>query len=212
MRSNWQKQLTTCGELFAIFTKIGPSTFGGGYAMIPIIEREIVGKRQWLDESELADMLSLAGSAPGGVAVNSAVFVGYRKAGIAGAIASVIGITLPALLIVIALSLVYVLYGAHPKLVAALKGIHGAVIALILMAAYRMAKAAVIDKTTAVVAIATVLLQVLLKINPIYIIVIGLFAGIAIIKGKEFLGHRTGIDKMPLQPSAQELFAPEYYI
>ncbi|SEO52574.1 chromate transporter [Paenibacillus sp. OV219] len=212
MLSNWQKQFRTCGELFAIFTKIGPSTFGGGYAMIPIIEREIVGKRQWLDEAELADMLSLAGSAPGGVAVNSAVFVGYRKAGIAGAIASVIGITLPALMIVIVLSLVYLLYGSNPKLIAALKGIHGAVIALILMAAYRMAKASVIDKTTAAVAIVTVLVQVIFKINPIYIIVIGLFAGIAIIKGKELIGHRTSMDQLQSRPSAQELFAPEYYI
>lgn len=212
MQRDWRHQLNICGELFAVFTKIGPSTFGGGYAMIPIIEREVVEKRQWLDEAELADMLSLAGSAPGGVGVNSAVFVGYRKAGIAGAIASIVGVTLPALLIVIALSLVYLFYGANPKLVAALKGIHGAVIALILMAAYRMAKAAVIDKTTAAVAIATVLLQVLFKLNPIYIILIGLFAGIAIIKGKKLLGQRTNMEKIRTHPSAQELFAPEYYI
>ncbi|QHT61043.1 chromate transporter [Paenibacillus lycopersici] len=212
MRGEWKTKMKACGELLAVFTKIGPSTFGGGYAMMPVIEREIVGKRQWLDEAEMATMMSLAGSAPGGVAVNSAAFVGYRKAGIAGAIASVAGITLPALVFVIALSAAYMLYGSNPKLDAAMKGIHGAVIALIVLAAYRMAKAAVIDKTTAGVAIATVLLQVILKINPIYIIAAGLFAGMAIVKGKELLGRRTNMDKMPSRPSPQELFAPEYYI
>lgn len=82
-------------QLFVVFFKLGPSTFGGGYAMITAIEREIVDKKAWLKPNEVGDMISVSASAPGGVVVNSAAFVGYRLAGIMGAIISVIAITLP---------------------------------------------------------------------------------------------------------------------
>src|SRR4051812_8766650 len=122
MKQTQKHKLMMLSQLFWAFFRIGPSTFGGGYAMMPSIEREVVVKKQWMEDKELADMMSLAGSAPGGVGVNAAAFVGFRKAGIAGAIAAVTGVTLPTLLIVIALSVFYLLFQDNPKVAAALKG------------------------------------------------------------------------------------------
>lgn len=199
-------------QLFATFFRIGPSTFGGGYAMIPVIEREILEKKQWIDEKEMADMVSLSGSAPGGVGVNAAAFVGYRKAGLAGAVAAVAGITLPTFLIVIALSVFYLLFHDNPKVEAALQGVQGAVIALILMAAYRMAKQAVFDVATTFMAVSVVLILLLVPISPIYMIVFGLLAGIVLVKGKEWIGLKVRTEKEHKSVSNQESIYPEYYI
>ncbi|WP_310735487.1 chromate transporter [Cohnella herbarum] len=199
-------------QLFWTFFRIGPSTFGGGYAMMPAIEREVIEKKQWIDDKELADMVSLSGSAPGGVGVNAAAFVGYRKAGIAGAVAAVAGVTLPTFLIVIALSLFYLYFQDNSKVEAALKGVHGAVVALILMAAFRMAKSSVFDVATTCVAIGAFLALFLLDINPLYIILSGLLAGTALVKGKELIGLRARTEKSGMNKSKHELVYPEYYI
>ncbi|MFC3345508.1 chromate transporter [Paenibacillus abyssi] len=207
------ERLTKLLELFWAFLQIGPSTFGGGYAMIPVIEREIVGKRRWISEDEMADMVSLAGSAPGGVGVNAAAFVGYRVAGVAGAVSAVIGITLPTFLIILVLSVFYMVFQDHPKVEAALKGIHGAIIALIILAAYRMAKASIIDKTTTVLLIVTVGLLLFAAIHPIYVIMLGIAAGILLVRIKERLGIKVFMEKQPESDNRkQELIYPEYYI
>lgn len=199
-------------QLFWAFFRIGPSTFGGGYAMMPAIEREIVEKKRWIDDKELADMVSLSGSAPGGVGVNAAAFVGYRKAGVAGAVAAVAGMTLPTFLIVIALSLFYMVFQDNPKVGAALKGVHGAVVALILMAAYRMAKTSVFDMATTFVSIVGFLLLFMADINPLYIILSGLLAGILLVKGKELIGLQVHMEKAGTNKLKHELVYPEYYI
>lgn len=199
-------------QLFGAFFRIGPSTFGGGYAMIPVIEREILEKRQWINEKEMADMISLSGSAPGGVGVNAAAFVGYRKAGFAGAVAAVAGITLPTFLIVLTLSFFYILFHDNDKVEAALKGIHGAVIALILMAAYRMAKQAVFDVATAILSVMAVVILLLLQISPIYMIAFGIVGGIVLVKGKQWIGLRVQTEKEIRPASSQEPVYPEYYI
>jgi chromate transporter len=196
-------------RLFWTFFRIGPSTFGGGYAMLPIIEREIVEKRQWITAEEVGEMISLAGSAPGGVGVNAAAIVGYRKAGVAGAAAAVAGVTCPTFLIVLLLSALAVAFQHNPKLEAALKGMHGAVIALIVMAAYRMARTAVFDVTTAVASIATVIVLLLANIHPLYVIVLGLVSGMLVIQIKLWLGISARTERQPGVSSGAEL---EYYI
>lgn len=209
--NSMQKKYKWMIPLFWAFFRIGPSTFGGGYAMMPAIEREIVVKKKWIDEKEFADMISLAGFAPGGVGVNAAAFVGFRKAGVAGAIAAVVGITLPTFLIVITLSLIYLLLQDNPKVEAALKGMHGAVIALILMAAYRMAKNSIIDITTTVISILAFLLLFMANINPLYILISGLLAGILLVKAKELSGMKVMTETVKSRPK-HELVYPEYYI
>ncbi|OME79495.1 chromate transporter [Paenibacillus sp. FSL A5-0031] len=197
-------------QLFWTFFKIGPSSFGGGFAMMPIIEREVVIKRQWFTEDEMADMLSMAGMAPGGVAVNAAAFVGYRKAGVIGAVAAIAGVTLPTFLIVIILSFVYLFLRDEPKVQAALRGIHAAVIALILMAAYRMAKVSVFDVSTTCVTTIALLSLLLLSINPLYVILLGLVVGLVIVKSKEWIGLEVRTERMDI--NAKSLREPEYFI
>ncbi|WP_338553930.1 chromate transporter [Paenibacillus sp. KS-LC4] len=209
MANGQNKKLGMLLQLFWIFFRIGPTTFGGGYAMMPMIERETVQRRQWMDEKEWTQLISLAGSAPGGVGVNAAAMVGYRQAGAAGAIIAIVGITLPTLLLVLLLGLFMRVVGDHPKLVAALKGIHGAVIALMVMAAYRMARAALFDMTTIFVAIVTLAVLLFTAINPIFVVLAGLLGGIVFTKGKELLGMKVLTEKASVRRTSSEI---EYYI
>lgn len=199
-------------ELFTAFFQIGPSTFGGGYAMIPVIEREIMEKRGWVSEEEMADMISLSGSAPGGVGVNAAAFIGYRKAGVVGSVAAVLGITLPTFLIVIVLSLFYLMFQNHEKTQAALQGIQGAVIALILLAAYRMAKQSVFDISTTLMMFTAVITLVMFPVSPIYLIVMGIASGIIFIQFKRWIGLSIETEKKASAKSSPESYSPEYYI
>ncbi len=182
-------------DLFWVFFKIGPATFGGGYAMIPMIEREVVQRRGWIEQDEMNDLLSVAGSAPGGVGVNASAFVGYRMGGVAGAIAATLGITLPTFLIVFALSLFYSLFHDQPKVQSAFQGIKGAVIGLIAVAAYRMGKSSLFDRTTILVAAAALTILLLTGLNPIFLILSGLVIGLVIVRVKKALGLRIRTEK-----------------
>lgn len=199
-------------RLFWVFLRIGPVTFGGGYAMIPMIEREVSEKRNWLSKEEMDDILSLAGAAPGGVGVNAAAFIGYRLAGGLGAIAAIVGITLPTFVIVCLLSTIYVQLADQPKVAAAMKGIHAAVIALIVVAAYRMAKSAIFDKATAATALVVLVVLLFTGINPLYAILAGLFIGFIILQIKGWLGFDLRMEKEGQNTSPEESNYPEYYI
>lgn len=199
-------------RLFWTFFKIGPSTFGGGYAMIPVIEREAVEKRKWLDAQELSDMLSVAGSSPGGVGVNASAFIGYRLAGIAGAVAAVLGIALPTFLIALGLGLVYRLLDGNPKAEAAMLGIQGAILALILVSAYKMAKASLFDKTTISIFICTLTLMTITSFNPVIAVAAGMAAGIVCIGIKTLMGRRVSTEKKRTSHTPSSTYYLEYYI
>ncbi|MFD0714401.1 chromate transporter [Paenibacillus sp. GCM10027626] len=206
------KQLSLLFQLFWTFFRISPMTFGGGYAMIPLIEREVVTKRGWIQEEEMGDILSISGSAPGGVGVNASAYIGFRMAGIAGAVAAIVGITLPTFLIVFVLSFLYGQFSDNAKFAAALQGIQGAVIALILVAAYRMGKSSLFDKAT--VSIALIALTVLLftKVHPLFAILAGIVAGMAVVKVKMLLGWKVQTEKQAKGKPVEETYYPEYYI
>lgn len=213
VRTNTNLRISLLFQLFWVFVRIGPVTFGGGYAMIPMIEREICTKRKWLEEEEMVDdILSLAGAAPGGVGVNAAAFIGYRLAGVKGAIAAIAGITIPTFIIVCLLSAVYSQLADQPKVIAAMKGIHGAVIALILVAVYRMAKNAIFDKTTAVTAMVVPVILLIFGINPIYVIAVGLMIGFVFLQIKQLMGLEVRTERDSLDYSEEESNYPEYYI
>lgn len=197
-------------QLFAVFLKLGPSTFGGGYAMITAIEREIVDKKRWLKPDEVANMVSVAGSAPGGVAVNSAAFVGYRLAGVPGAIIAVTGITLPTFAIVFILSIFGMMFKEIPKVQAALKGVHAAVVALIIVAAFKVGKTSIIDSATLVISGICVLLLLFTPLNSLYLILGGPLLGVVVISVKRALGLPALTEKTEKNPL--ELNYPEYYI
>lgn len=211
MNTQRKINLSLLVQLCAVFLKLGPSTFGGGYAMIAAIEREVVEKKKWLDRSEMADMISVAGSAPGGVAVNSAAFVGYRMAGVFGAIGAVAAITLPTFIIVFVLSLLGMMFQDVPKVQAALKGVHAAVVALIIVAAFKMGKRSIMDAATLLLTAACVSLLLFTQIHSLYLIIGGPIIGVLVVLVKRALGMAAQTEKED-NGNEQEPHFPEYYI
>ncbi len=118
-------------ELFTTFFKIGLFTFGGGFAMIPLIEREVIERKRWIERKDFVDMLVLAQSVPGPVAVNTAVFVGYKRAGVAGAVAATLGTVLPSFLAILLLALFFAEVRDNRYVDAAFRAMRPAVVALI---------------------------------------------------------------------------------
>ncbi len=118
--------------LFVSFLKIGAFTFGGGYAMIPLIEREVIDRRGWVARPEFLDLLTLAQSVPGPISLNTAVFVGYRLRGVRGAVAALAGTILPSFAIILLIALFFTDVRQNPVVDAAFKGMRPAVVALII--------------------------------------------------------------------------------
>lgn len=129
-------------QLFWTYFKIGTFTLGGGYAMLPLIQREVVDTRGWLDEEEYLNMIALAQAAPGLIAVNSAIFIGWRIGGWRGVCGAVLGAVLPSFLIILAIATVFSEWKELPAVEAAFKGIRPAVVALIAAPLFKMAKTA----------------------------------------------------------------------
>lgn len=162
-------------QLFTIFFKIGAFTIGGGYAMIPLIEAEIVTKKGWVTKEDFLDLLAIAQSAPGVFAVNIAIFIGYRLRGVRGCIVTALGAILPSFLIILCIALFFLRFKENPTVEAIFKGIRPAVVALIAAPTFNLAKAAKINRYTIWIPIISALLIWLLGFSPIWII---LLAGI----------------------------------
>lgn len=133
------------GTLFFTFFKIGLFTFGGGYAMIALLEEEFIQRRKWLDKDEFLDMAAIAESTPGPVAINSATYLGYKLAGVPGAATATVAVCLPSFLIIYAISLFFEQFTQLTVIANAFKGIQVCVIYLIFSAGVRMLKA--LDKS-----------------------------------------------------------------
>lgn len=127
-------------RLFLVMVKIGLFTFGGGYAMIALLESELVAKRNWLEKDEFLDMVAVAESTPGPVAVNMATFIGYRQGGVAGAAFSTIGVCLPSFLIIFGISFFFDAFLSLSYVSYAFKGIRVCVIYLILSSGWKFLK------------------------------------------------------------------------
>jgi chromate transporter len=121
-------------ELFGVFFKIGAFTFGGGYAMIPLIQREIIEKKKYIKENEMIDMIAVAESTPGPIAINMATFVGYRIGGFTGALVSTFGIVLPSFLVILVISFFLRQFESIKAVSYAFSGIRVGVLALMLHA------------------------------------------------------------------------------
>ena len=133
------------GTLFFTFFKIGLFTFGGGYAMIALLEEEFIQRRKWLDKDEFLDMTAIAESTPGPVAINSATYLGYKLAKVPGAATATVAVCLPSFLIIYAISLFFEQFTQLTVIANAFKGIQVCVIYLIFSAGVRMLKA--LDKS-----------------------------------------------------------------
>ena len=130
----------TIPTLFFTMLKIGLFTFGGGYAMIALLENEFVTKRGWLEQEEFLDVAAIAESTPGPIAINSATYIGYKQAGILGSVVATLGMTLPSFCIIYAMSLFFDAFLSLTVVACAFRGIQIAVLYLILSAGLRMLK------------------------------------------------------------------------
>lgn len=129
------------GSLFLTFLKIGAFTFGGGYAMIPLIQKETVEKRRWISEQDILDIVAVAESTPGPIAINSATFVGYHTAGVFGALCATFGVVLPSFFIILAISAVLSQFETLKLVKYAFAGIRAGILALIIRALLSMSHA-----------------------------------------------------------------------
>ena len=172
-------------ELFYSFLKIGTFTFGGGYAMIPIIQREVIDRRHWVEERDFLDLLTLAQSAPGPIALNTAVFVGYKLYGYRGALAALMGVVVPSFTIILVVAVFFSQIRHNALIDAAFKGMRPVVVALMLSPILGFVR----GMRWWLIAIACgVALSVWhLGFSPIYLLVAGAVAGLlwAATRGKE---------------------------
>ncbi len=138
--------------------------------MLPLIQREVVDRKQWIDEEEFLNMIALAQAAPGLIAVNSAIFIGWRVGGWKGVCGAVLGAVLPSFVIILAIAMVFQDWKELPAVEAAFKGIRPAVVALIAAPLFKMAKSAKIGWLTALIPIAAALLIWRAHVNPVWVI------------------------------------------
>ncbi len=175
-------------KLFLAFARVGVMTFGGGYAMIPILEREIVDRHGWATEEELMDYYAVGQCTPGVIAVNTATFIGYKIAGTVGGIVATLGIIFPSLVIITLIAGILTNFADVPAVKSAFAGIRVCVCVLIFNAVLKLWKKAVVDKITLVLFLGVFLLSVFFDISPIVFVVFCAAAGIVLtrmgVKGK----------------------------
>jgi chromate transporter len=169
--------MTKLHELFWTFFKIGAFTIGGGYAMIPLMEQEIVDKRKWLNKEEFMDTMSLAQSMPGVFAVNMATNIGFRTRGFVGAFTAIMGNVLMPILLILVLAIFFRQFSDNPIVESIFKGIRPAVVALIAAPVFNMAKTAKISWSNFWIPVAATLLIWLLGVSPVIIILVAGLGG-----------------------------------
>ena len=164
-------------KIFWSFFKIGIFTFGGGFAMIPLIEREIIERRHWIAKEDFLELLVVAQSAPGPIALNTAVFVGYKMRGYAGAIAAALGVIVPSFSVILLVAMFFSNVRYNPVVDAAFKGMRPAVVALIVAPMINILRG--MGWWVALVALAVGLAVWYLEVSPIILLVAGALVGIA---------------------------------
>ena len=172
--------MKTLLQLFAAFARVGVMTFGGGYAMIPILEREIVDRHGWATSEELMDYYAVGQCTPGVIAVNTATFVGYSVAGVPGGIIATLGVVFPSLVIITVIAGILTNFADLPAVRSAFAAIRVCVCVLIFNAVLKLWKKAVPDKATLVLFLLVFLLSIFLDISPIVFVVLCAATGIVL--------------------------------
>lgn len=195
-------ELPSLSVLFFTFLKIGAVTFGGGFAMIPLIEREVCSRRRWVEKSELADLLAVSQSVPGAIAINTVTFLGMRLRGFPGALAAIAGMVLPSFIVILAIAAALYRYITLPVIANAFGGIRAAVVALIAYAVLPIAKAGIKDMPTVAAAVLGFLAVVFLNLHAAIAIALGGVFGavryllaVRRISAKKSAGDRKEADK-----------------
>ncbi len=165
-------------ELFWVFFKIGAFTFGGGYAMIPLIRNEVVNKKKWLDDDEFMDMLAIAQSVPGPISLNTAVFVGNKKLGFKGSLFTGAGIILPSFIVILLIAILFTQFKDNPVVERVFKGIRPAIVALIAAPLLSLGKSAGVRLKNLWIPVVVALAVWQFNFSPVYIILLSIFLGI----------------------------------
>ena len=167
-------------QLFFTFAKVGVSTFGGGYAMLPILQRELAEKRDWTTQEELADYYAIGQCTPGVIAVNTATFVGSKLHGTLGGIAATAGVVFPSLVIIMIIA-AFIRNFADLEIVKnAFAGIRVAVCALVLSSIIKLWKKSVVDVLSFVIFLALLAVSVFTDVSPVWLVIAGGLAGLVI--------------------------------
>ncbi len=178
MLPNSQQQLCSPLRLFGTFFKIGLFVFGGGYAMLPLIEQEVVTQHNWMNEEEFIDMLAITQSAPGPVAVNAAIFIGYKMMGLTGAIVALLGAIIPSFTIILLLATFLAAQSEHYYLQRFFAGVRPAIIALILGVGLKTGRKVIRSSFSLVLGISALILLLVLDLHPILLILLGALLGV----------------------------------
>ena len=165
-------------EIFFVFFKIGAFTFGGGYAMIPIIRNEVVHKKKWLEDGEFVDMLAIAQAMPGPIALNTSLFVGNKRYGFKGSLFSGAGVILPSFIVILLIAIVFSQFQDNPVVVRIFRGIRPAVVALIVAPLLSLGKSAGVGWKNLWIPAAVALAIWQLNVSPIYIVIAAIALGI----------------------------------
>ena len=191
-------------QIFTVFAGIGTFTIGGGYAMIPLIERAML-RRRWISEDEMPDIVVLAQSAPGLLAVNMAIYSGYRLRGLPGAVAATIGAVLPSFVIILLVAMLFTEIKDNPVVERIFRGVRPVAVGLIVIPAVNMARKGCRRWWQWMLALCTLAAIVLLKFSPIYIILITIVTAVGITLFKESRGgNRQAPGSRTGSPAPQE--------
>lgn len=177
MNDAGKSEKSSPGRLFGSFFKVGALTFGGGYAMIPVIRHQIVERRGWLTDDEFVELLALAQVSPGPISINTAVFVGHKVGGTTGAVTAVLGTILPAFTIILLIAAFFRDYSRYPLVESAFRGMRPAVVALILAPVFNLLRGMRYPAIAAAIVAAAAV--ALLGVSPVWFLVAGAVGGTA---------------------------------
>ena len=169
-------------DLFLTFAKVGVMTFGGGYAMLPILQREVVENKGWATEEELADYFAIGQCTPGIIAVNTATFIGKKYAGTVGGILASLGVVFPSLLIITLLASVITSVSDLAVVQHAFAGIRVCVCVLIFNSVLKLGKSAIKDKPTLIIALLVAVIAFVTDLSPVVFVVLAALTGLLISK------------------------------
>jgi len=172
-------------ELFKVFFKIGSFSFGGGFAMIPMFQKELVDNKKWIEEEEFLDIIAVSQSSPGPIVINMGVLIGYKLGGLKGAIVCALGTLLAPFIVIILAATVFFQYRDNHVVGKIFLGIRPAIVGLIVSAVYRLGRQSKFGYKKYMISILTALLIVLFNISPIYLILIGGISSIIYYKNKK---------------------------
>ena len=175
-------------EIFLSFFKIGAFTFGGGHAMVPLIQKEVVDEKGWIEAEDFIDILALAQTAPGPVAANTSVFVGYKLLGVPGAVWALAGTVLPSFIVILVIAMYFARIADSAVINAAFSGIRPAVVALVASAAINIGRTALYNVKSVVICIIAFLAVTALGVHPIPVILGSAVLGYVLFKDDEVTG------------------------